>query len=276
MLEDLARITNGDLAFAPSTAFLVGASHIPRISTHEVRLMTAEHSTSIDPDRIVNPSAYDFRTGGIQVWECGNASGYKVPASYCCQSTDEGTRCCSTTSALFELGAATIGNPSAITSTSESSSSKPTASNSLSTSTSGIPLSSHSVSSKMSSTTVWVTPSLPPSPSSLATSAPSAPPSSGGKQALPSIIGGVLGVIGFLCMTIGGWRFWRSKTQPRKQTGGPQWSKPELPGDAKVSSRSHHERIHEIYSEVQDRPELSAPSRHELIGDDGACEIPAR
>ncbi|KAH7094911.1 hypothetical protein FB567DRAFT_511308 [Paraphoma chrysanthemicola] len=86
-------------------------------------------------DTPTNQSAYDFRSGGVQVWQCGS-QGYARDAAYCCESEAEKTRCCSTSSAVFTLLAATIGastsvstsSSTPITSTSRSSSTGPTAS----------------------------------------------------------------------------------------------------------------------------------------------------
>lgn len=62
----------------------------------------------IDQDTPFNSSAYDFRAGGVQIWECG-AQGYAKEAKYCCESEGERQRCCSTSSAVFRLDGATIG-----------------------------------------------------------------------------------------------------------------------------------------------------------------------
>ena len=44
----------------------------------------------------------------MKLWECG-AQGYGTKAHYCCESAAESTRCCSTSSVLFEMAAATVG-----------------------------------------------------------------------------------------------------------------------------------------------------------------------
>ena len=64
-----------------------------------------------DQDSNLNLEAYNFGTGGVQIWECGS-KGYDSPAKYCCESAGEKTRCCSNSMEVFELAAATIGNPS--------------------------------------------------------------------------------------------------------------------------------------------------------------------
>lgn len=67
----------------------------------------------LNQDTPRNRSAYDFRLNGVQMWQC-DAQGFGNPANYCCESTAEKTRCCSTSSALFKLAAATPGNALAI------------------------------------------------------------------------------------------------------------------------------------------------------------------
>lgn len=73
----------------------------------------------LNQDTPTNKSAYDFRADGVQIWECGGAQGYAKEAQYCCESMAEGTRCCSTETAVFTLAAASIG-PSELASTSSS------------------------------------------------------------------------------------------------------------------------------------------------------------
>lgn len=61
-----------------------------------------------DHDTPNNSSAYDFGGGEVLIWECG-VQGYATQAQYCCESEAESQRCCSTTSVIFELPAATLG-----------------------------------------------------------------------------------------------------------------------------------------------------------------------
>lgn len=63
----------------------------------------------LNQDTPTNSSVYDFRAGGVQVWACGGAQGYGKVAEYCCESAAEGTRCCSTETAVFTLAAASVG-----------------------------------------------------------------------------------------------------------------------------------------------------------------------
>ncbi|KAF5491438.1 hypothetical protein CGCS363_v010377 [Colletotrichum siamense] len=63
----------------------------------------------LNQDSPDNSSAYDFRSSGVQVWEC-DRQGYGAEAEYCCESDREKTRCCSTSTAVFKLPAATVGN----------------------------------------------------------------------------------------------------------------------------------------------------------------------
>jgi hypothetical protein len=78
---------------------------------------------SVYPDQqtLTNSSAYDFRAGGVQVWQC-DSQGYGQQAEFCCESESEKTRCCSTSTVVFELPAATIGNALEIQTVTQSSS----------------------------------------------------------------------------------------------------------------------------------------------------------
>ena len=106
-----------------------------QISKSGRRLVSVPHSKTdflaLDQDSDSDPEAYNFGTGGVQIYECGS-QGYGSPADYCCASAGEKARCCSTSSAVFELVAAATGNPSSITSSplvsSSSSTTKPTSS----------------------------------------------------------------------------------------------------------------------------------------------------
>ncbi|KAF2230724.1 hypothetical protein EV356DRAFT_536096 [Viridothelium virens] len=71
----------------------------------------------IDQDSAHNKSAYNFGDAGVQVWECGPGQGYTEPADYCRESEGEGLRCCSTSTAVFHLEAASWGNPSSTSAT---------------------------------------------------------------------------------------------------------------------------------------------------------------
>ncbi|KAK3367720.1 hypothetical protein B0H63DRAFT_489680 [Podospora didyma] len=76
-----------------------------------------------------NTSAYDFRAGGVQVWEC-IGEGYAEPAAYCCESIQEKTRCCQTAEAVFLLPGATVGNAASVQTFSSTSSRSSTTSQS--------------------------------------------------------------------------------------------------------------------------------------------------
>jgi hypothetical protein len=65
-------------------------------------------------DTPTNRSVYDFRSGGVQVWQCGS-EGYGDQGEYCCESEREKLRCCSTESAVFTLMGAVIGPSTAAT-----------------------------------------------------------------------------------------------------------------------------------------------------------------
>ena len=98
--------------------------------------------------------------------------------------------------------------------------------------------------------------------------------SSSGKISLLTMVGALLGGIAFLGMAIGGLWIWSKSRRTTKQTGGPEWSKPELPSNAELSSPFPRERIHEIHGGIKSTPELPASGRYELTGDDGAREMP--
>ncbi|KAK2051267.1 hypothetical protein LY76DRAFT_676178, partial [Colletotrichum caudatum] len=68
----------------------------------------------LDQDTLTYKYAYDFRRNGVQVWQC-DSQGFGVPGKFCCESTAEKTRCCSTPDAIFgPLIAATPGNAAAV------------------------------------------------------------------------------------------------------------------------------------------------------------------
>ena len=90
-----------------------------------------------------------------------------------------------------------------------------------------------------------------------------------------SVVGAVLGGIAFLGMAIGGLWIWINKCRTKNQTGGTEWSKPELSiANTGHSSPLLRGRIHETHGSIKGTPELSAPGRYELTGDDDAREIP--
>ena len=67
----------------------------------------------LDPLSATNSSAYNFGTGGVQVWECVG-QGYVDPGAFCCESRREKTECCRTQDAVFSLPGATLGNANAV------------------------------------------------------------------------------------------------------------------------------------------------------------------
>ena len=89
------------------------------------------------------------------------------------------------------------------------------------------------------------------------------------------MLGAVFGGIAFLGMFVGGLWIWIRKSRSKNQTGATEWSKPELPANADLSSPLHRDCIHEIHGAIKGTPELPAPNRYELAGDDGAREMPA-
>ena len=99
--------------------------------------------------------------------------------------------------------------------------------------------------------------------------------SSHGKTSLVSIISAVLSGITFLGMAIGALWIWIKKRRTKDQTGGTEGSKTELStANTGHSSPWHREGIHETHGSIKSTPELPAPVRHELTGDDDAREMP--
>ncbi|OSS46710.1 hypothetical protein B5807_09011 [Epicoccum nigrum] len=122
----------------------------------------------LNQDTPKNSSAYDFRTNGVQVWQCGS-QGYADEAKYCCESEAERQRCCSTEKAVFTLqgavlGASTSASTTSSTSLSASSSSisasgpTPTASPASGVTSSGVTTSGVTTSGITSMTTPTTTP----------------------------------------------------------------------------------------------------------------------
>ena len=74
----------------------------------------------LNQDTPKNSSAYDFRTNGVQVWQCGS-QGYADEAKYCCESEAERQRCCSTEKAVFTLQGAALGASTSTSTTSSTS-----------------------------------------------------------------------------------------------------------------------------------------------------------
>ncbi|KAH8727087.1 hypothetical protein GQ44DRAFT_127413 [Phaeosphaeriaceae sp. PMI808] len=73
--------------------------------------------TCTDRNTPTTASAYDFRAGGVQVWQCGS-QGFGRDARFCCESAAESTRCCQTETAVFTLLAASVGPSTRITTSS--------------------------------------------------------------------------------------------------------------------------------------------------------------
>lgn len=81
----------------------------------------------LNQDTARNSSAYDFRTAGVQVWQC-TGQGFAAEAKYCCESRGEQQECCQTQSVVFTLQGAmrgpsttnTLGQTATASTTSES------------------------------------------------------------------------------------------------------------------------------------------------------------
>src|SRR5690242_18962405 len=63
---------------------------------------------TLNQDTERNSSAYDFRTAGVQVWQC-TGQGYAKEAEYCCESRGEQQECCQKQSVVFPLQGASRG-----------------------------------------------------------------------------------------------------------------------------------------------------------------------
>lgn len=87
----------------------------------------------LNQDTPNNSSAYDFRTNGVQVWQCGS-QGYAEEAKYCCESEAERQRCCSTEKAVFTLAGAEVGASTSASPTSASTTPTPSFASSAKTS----------------------------------------------------------------------------------------------------------------------------------------------
>jgi hypothetical protein len=62
----------------------------------------------LNQDTARDRSAYNFRAGGVQVWQC-TGQGFAAEAKYCCESQREQQGCCQTQSAVFALQGAMSG-----------------------------------------------------------------------------------------------------------------------------------------------------------------------
>ena len=62
----------------------------------------------LNQDSPFDPSVYDFRAGGVQIWQC-NTQGFGREAKYCCESVAEGQRYYEKKSVVFTLQGAVKG-----------------------------------------------------------------------------------------------------------------------------------------------------------------------
>ena len=92
----------------------------------------------LNQDTPTNSSAYDFRTDGVQVWQCG-AQGYGRESQFCCESEAERQRCCETETAVFVLGSAKLGPSTVVASSTSTSTSSSAATSILTSSASSTP-----------------------------------------------------------------------------------------------------------------------------------------
>ena len=197
-----------------------------------------------DQDSASDPSAYNFRNGMVGVWECGQ-EGYSSSASYCCESKGEGSRCCSTTSALFKLGPASTGNPSSSTMF-------------ISSSPSSASLASTSSQPSVASPT-----SVPPMPPAIA----------GHKTPIGTIVGGfTAGLAFFLVVGAGVLCLWKKGRDTGVRIRNPDWMKPELAGSVVDEPASGRDESGDNMTDHDLPTTTRVPS--ELIADHGISELP--
>lgn len=94
---------------------------------------------------------------------------------------------------------------------------------------------------------------------------------------LINIFGAVRGGIAVLRMAvaIGGLWIWIKKRRTTNPIRGTERSEPELSiANAGSSSPLHYERLHDIHGCNKGANELPASGRYELLGNDGAREMP--
>lgn len=213
----------------------------------------------LNQDTPKNSSAYDFRTNGVQVWQCGS-QGYAEEAKYCCESEAERQRCCSTEKAVFTLQGAVVG---ASTSASTTSSTSLSAS-SLRISASGPTPTASSTSGVTSSgvTTSGITSSITPTTTPPVTETPQ-----NSNTKLIAIAAGVGGAVG-LIIIIGVIIFFvrkHKRVEQGRQTGDPNVS--ELHGTAKqpvevwTQPAEVWTQPQELSTQIQPAWELSADPR---------------
>jgi hypothetical protein len=102
-----ACLTNGLCALSATNS--TGISYVRGTCTDKTwSSPLCPQQCQLNQDTAFNSSAYDFRKGGVQIWQCGS-QGYAKEAEYCCESAAESQRCCETQTAVFTLGAARVG-----------------------------------------------------------------------------------------------------------------------------------------------------------------------
>lgn len=215
---------------------------------------------TLNQDTPGNASAYDFRTNGVQVWQCGS-QGFADEAKYCCESDAERQRCCSTQAAVFTLQGAVVGASTSASTTSTLSSSSS---------------SSRSTSAPVSTPAPTPPPSRSSATASSATPPPTQPASSQPREPGPSAIGIGAGVGGavVLVLLIALALFFVRRHQRAKRRGGAmeRLDISELHGTAKqpveiwTLPAEVYTQPHELPSRGQPAWELSADPRTPRVG----------
>lgn len=191
--------------------------------------------------------AYDFRSGPVKLWEC-DAVGFGTAAQYCCESAAESTRCCSTSSVLTRLAAATVG---AFTGASVSATT--TAESSDATHRTVVSLTTATMSTATATTT--------------STSDASGSRSHSNGATIGGAVGGVLG--GLALLGVAGFFFWRwrkQKQSPRHEYTAQKDGVGQEVYDGKgsyVYAQAHPLDSPYTHLQAHDHPPVELPSRNE-------------
>lgn len=172
----------------------------------------------LNQDTAKNSSAYDFRTNGVQVWQCGS-QGYAEEAKYCCESEAERQRCCSTQKAVFTLQGAAVGASTSATTTTTSTSS---------TLSSSIALTSDQLSTASSVSEPVIT----SAPTGTPTTTPE-PPKDSNNAKLIGIGAGVGGALGLIILISIAWLLIRKHRRAKSTISIEEPKASELHGTAK-------------------------------------------
>ncbi|KAH6843430.1 hypothetical protein B0I37DRAFT_384426 [Chaetomium sp. MPI-CAGE-AT-0009] len=209
----------------------------------------------INPDAATNVSAYDFGTGGVQVWEC-SGEGYAEPAAYCCESAREQTACCQTQGAVFSLRGASVGNALAVQTFPVSDSETSTAASKTSSRGTTVTETGKTTATSMSETgTASSTPTI-----SVDASSDTGGLSEGTKMGLGIGIGIGIGVAAIISAAILIWYWIRGPRDHVSRSGGSKRCQAERAAIMKESPKELHSdhRVFEIYTAENGPAELYA------------------